>query len=97
MRSGTPVDGLALVSAAWARYCRCAREDGSAIEPNDPRWCELKAMAGAARSEPKKWLEMRECYGDLIDNVRFADSFVMWLDRINSDGLESAIGCYLQG
>ena len=53
-------------------------------------------MAGAARSEPKKWLEMRECYGGLIDNVGFADSFVMWLDRINSDGLESAIGCYLQ-
>ena len=38
LRTGAPVQGLALVEALWARMCEGTREDGSVIEPNDPSW-----------------------------------------------------------
>ena len=31
------VNGLALASALWSRYCLGTRENGQPIEPNDPR------------------------------------------------------------
>src|SRR5699024_2437111 len=37
-KAGTPVEGLALIESVWARMCFGTREDGSAIEPNDPLW-----------------------------------------------------------
>ncbi len=97
LNAGTPVEGLALVSAAWARYCTGIREDGSAIEPNDPNWCELNATANAAREEPLLWLRMRNTYGDLADQPRFADAFTRWLHMMNANGMESAINAYLNG
>ena len=38
LAAGTPVEGLALVSALWARYCAGVFEDGAEIAPNDPNW-----------------------------------------------------------
>lgn len=58
---------LALVSAAWARYCLGEREDGSVVELNDPFWDQLTERAKAARENPRIWLEMRNNYGDLAD------------------------------
>ncbi len=95
LKAGTPVDGLALVSATWARYCLGTREDGSAIEPNDPRWKELKTAAEAARQTPMKWLQMRQYYGDLANRPEFAGAFVKWLGRIHLDGVEATIMDYL--
>jgi mannitol 2-dehydrogenase len=40
---------------------------------------------------------MRQFYGDLADEPRFADSFVSWLEMIWSEGLEKAISTYLDG
>ncbi len=94
--TGTPVDGLALVSAVWARYCKGTREDGSRIEPNDPNWPELNTIAQAATNEPLQWLLMRKFYGDLADQSRFSDSFATWLGKIYSDGLEATIYTYLK-
>ncbi len=95
LNAGTPVEGLALVSAAWARYCLGTREDGSAVEPNDPYWAELTARAKAAKENPKAWLEMRHNYGDLADQPRFADAFERWLSKIYADGMEAALDAYL--
>lgn len=95
LEKGTSVDGLALVSAIWARYCQGTREDGMTIEPNDPHWCELKATADSARDEPIKWLQMRNYYGSLADQPRFAVAFAGWLHRIYADGLKAAINTYL--
>ena len=95
LKAGTPVDGLALVSAIWARYCLGTREDGSLIEPNDPNWARLTAVAAKARDNPAAWLAMRDIYGDLADQPRFAGAFVRWLDLIYSAGTEAAIDAYL--
>jgi mannitol 2-dehydrogenase len=97
LAAGTPVEGLALVSAIWARYCLGEREDGSRVEPNDPFWGELTERAQAAKANPRAWLEMRKNYGDLADKPRFADAFERWLSKIYDDGLETVLDAYLAG
>ncbi len=97
LASGAPVEGLALVSAAWARYCLGTREDGSSVAPNDPNWNMLTERAAAARERPGAWLEMRHLYGDLADAPRFAEAFGRWLGMIHGQGMEAAIREYLDG
>ena len=94
LAAGTPVEGLALVSAAWARYCLGLRENGSEIAPNDPHWNVLQAVAKAAVADPIKWLEMRQFYGDLADNSEFSDAFVQSMNVIKRQGLLAAITQY---
>ena len=97
LQSDGPVKGLALVEAAWARMCEGTREDGSQIEPNDPFWEELQATAVEAKSNPRAWLEMRQFYGNIVTEPRFADAFDRWLGQIWRDGVEVAIDAYLAG
>jgi mannitol 2-dehydrogenase len=93
--SGQPFDGLALVEAAWCRMCAGTREDGSVIEPNDPFWDDLSAVAEEARNDPKAWLEMRHVYGDLADHSGFRDAFDKWLKMIWAQGIDVAIDSYI--
>jgi mannitol 2-dehydrogenase len=95
LADGTSVEGLALVEALWARMCEGTREDGTVIEPNDPVWDALQAKAKEAKDKPRAWLEMRQTYGDLADQPRFADAFEKWLAMIWSDGTEAALRTYL--
>ncbi len=95
LSAGTPVDGLALVSAVWARMCEGSREDGSVIEPNDPHWAALNTAAKAARHDPSIWIQQRQYYGDLSKNLRFAKAFEDWLMMIWADGLDAALDAYL--
>jgi len=95
LEAGTPVNGLALVSAIWARYCHGTREDGSRIGPNDPNWDMLHEQANSAREHPRAWLEMRSIYGDLAEEPRFVDTFEKRLSRIYADGLTAALDDYL--
>ena len=94
LRTGAPVEGLALVEALWARMCEGTREDGSVIEPNDPLWDTLQVTAKAARDRPRAWLEQRRFYGDLVEAPRFAKAFERWLDTLWSDGCEAALEAY---
>ena len=60
---GKSVDGLALESALWCRYCHGVSESGRAIEPNDPDWDRLQQRARAAKDDPASWLGMEDVYG----------------------------------
>lgn len=95
LNSNTPVNGLALVEAAWARMCEGTRDDGTKIDPNDPFWDELTEKAKAAKTNPRVWLEMRNIYGDLVEQDRFANAFEHWLNLIYSEGMEAALEEYL--
>ncbi|MCP4307154.1 MAG: mannitol dehydrogenase family protein, partial [bacterium] len=95
LASGAPVEGLALVSATWCRYCCGTREDGSVVEPNDPIWDQLQQRALAARDNPGIWLEMKSIYGDLQDEAAFAGAFVRWLKLLHSKGTEVALAAYV--
>lgn len=91
---GTPVEGLALVSAIWARYCTGLTETGQPIAPNDPNWDSLQDAARAAQSRPLAWLEQRAIYGDLTDAPRFADAFVRWHRQLGARGVAATIAGY---
>lgn len=95
LASGGPVDGLALVSAAWARYCAGTRQDGSAIEPSDPFWSELQPKALQARDNPAIWLTTDRTYGDLAEAAPFTEAFDRWLRQIWDEGIEAAMTAYL--
>ena len=95
LRSGAPVEGLALVSALWARYCLGLTADGTVIAPNDPHWTALQSVAREALHTPRLWLEQRQYYGDLADVPRFADAFARWLSVVHSQGVEAAIRAWL--
>ncbi len=97
LAADAPLDGLALVEAAWARMCEGTRDDGSEISPNDPFWDQLNAAAKEAKSSPAAWLAQRNLYGDLADDPRFAGSFARWLNLIYRDGMEAALKIYLKG
>ncbi len=89
-----PVEGLALVEALWARMCAGTRENGTAIEANDPIWPQLTAAAAQARQRPMAWLEQSSIYGDLAENPRFSQAFCQWLDLIWTKGTETALRTY---
>lgn len=95
LAAGTSVDGLALVSAIWARYCTGFREDGSEIEPNDPHWSSLVEVARKTKNTPSLWLEQRQFYGDLADDTNFAPRFAEWVALVHAQGVAAAIRTYL--
>ncbi|MEY8119462.1 MULTISPECIES: mannitol dehydrogenase family protein [unclassified Falsihalocynthiibacter] len=94
LAAGTPIEGLALIEAMWARMCEGSREDGSQIEPNDPFWDDLNSTAQAARERPMTWLEQKSIYGDLAKESSFTSAFELWLDLIWRDGIEAALELY---
>jgi len=95
LAAGVPIDGLALVSAAWARMCYGTREDGSDIAPNDPNWDQLTKIAAQAKLDPQAWLNMAHIYGDLAQDTRFCAVFADWLTMIWEQGMDAAIAKYL--
>ncbi|MCB1358045.1 MAG: mannitol dehydrogenase family protein [Maritimibacter sp.] len=97
LAAGTPIEGLALVEAAWARMCYGTREDGSAIAANDPFWDSLNRVAHAAKDDPRAWLAQHQTYGDLAEAPRFAEAFDRWLRMIWAEGTAAAMAAYLQG
>lgn len=94
LAAGRSVEGLALVEALWARMAAGTREDGSAIEPNDPFWDSIVPVALAAKDRPAAWLEQTRIYGDLAQATPFVDAFTRWLSMIWSDGAEAAMRAY---
>lgn len=90
------IEGLALASALWCRYCLGRREDGSVIEPNDTHWADLQVVAKAAEEDPIQWLKQRHIYGDLAAQSRFTSAFARWRSLITKRGVAETIISYLQ-
>ncbi|MBA3508038.1 MAG: mannitol dehydrogenase family protein [Betaproteobacteria bacterium] len=96
LRRGLSVEGLALVAAFWCRYCHGQTDSGAAIEPNDPDWPRLHALAREARGNPGAWLGMRDIFGDLAANEAYASAFAAALARIWRDGTHATLARYLE-
>ena len=92
----TPIEGLALAEALWARMCEGTREDGGKIAPNDPQWDALQAAARSARDRPHAWLEQSGIYGQLSRNTRFGAAFADALSMVWRDGSRAALVHYLR-
>ena len=92
---GIMPSGLVLECAFWCRYCFGVDETGATIEPNDPDWNTLVAVAHEARDNPAAWLGMRLIYGDLADNPEFVAAFSQTLRHLWDHGTEAAMQRYL--
>jgi len=96
LKAGRPVDGMALVSAMWSRYCQGTTESGEDILPNDPQWDRLQELALKAKADPSVWLEnLPEVYGSDIDPV-FEKAFGESLREVNEKGVEEAMKSYIR-
>ena len=97
LAAGGPVDGLALESALWCRYCFGEDEAGRPIGPNDPDWDRLTALSRAARDEPTRWLELDGVYGEVARNEAFRTSFERALRAVWTRGTAGALEGYIAG
>ena len=97
LAAGKPVEGLALESALWCRYCAGTTDSGTVIEPNDPNWDHLNKVALEARENPAAWLAMSEIYGETGRNPQFAEAFGRWLKALWQDGTAATLRRYIDG
>lgn len=97
LQAGRGVQGLALASALWCRYCYGQGEHHEEIADNDPAWDRLKQHAREARDTPEVWLQMGDIYGDVAQNPTFREDFAAALNTLWSSGTEAALKGYLNG
>jgi mannitol 2-dehydrogenase len=95
LAAGASVNGLALVSALWCRYCDGESESGKAIPPNDPNWDRLQAVAKPARHNPAAFLAMRDIFGELADNPTYVGAFSSALSSLWTNGVRATLAKYL--
>jgi len=96
LAAGGRIDGLALVSALWCRYCYGVTDSGTHIPPNDPNWDYLQAQSKAARDAPVVWLQMKPIYGDLNKDVRFVAAFTKALNALWENGTAKVLRDYVR-
>ncbi len=95
LKAGKGIDGLALESALWCRYCFGTTDSGAVIEPNDPNWDRLQATAKAAKGDAAAWLAMEDIYGDVGKSRVFAEAFVRALAALWSGGTRNTLSRYV--
>ncbi|PWC76964.1 mannitol dehydrogenase family protein [Azospirillum sp. TSH64] len=97
LKAGAGIEGLALESALWCRYCFGTTDDGQPIEPNDPNWDRLTQVAAKARTEPTAWLDMEDVYGEVGRSQPFRDAFAAALRALWTDGTRAVLTRYAGG
>jgi mannitol 2-dehydrogenase len=97
LTAGLGIDGLALESALWCRYCFGTTDSGQVIEANDPNWDRLVPVARAARDDPMAWLRMTDIYGEVGRSEVFRTRFASMLQALWIDGVERMLTRYVLG
>lgn len=97
LAAGGKIDGLALVSALWCRYCAGITDGGQVIAPNDPDWDTLQRLSLAAKADPSVWIGQRAIYGETGQDPRFAAAFAAALHALWVDGTAKTLARYLAG
>jgi mannitol 2-dehydrogenase len=95
LKTGAPVEGLALESALWCRYCHGTTDSGAIIEANDPSWDRLVRASRAAKSDPVAWLSMDDIYGDVGRSPIFEAAFARHLKALWAHGTAEVLRRYL--
>jgi mannitol 2-dehydrogenase len=94
--AGRSVDGLALVSAIWCRYCCGKTESGKDVPASDPIWDTVHPLALKAKEDPKVWLtELKLVYGSLGEEPVFVEAFSKGLKQVHEEGVEKAMLTYI--
>lgn len=95
LKAGQSIDGLALESALWCRYCYGTSDSGAVIEPNDPNWDRMTATAKAAKDDPSAWLGMSDIYGEVGTSPAFAKAFAKALSDLWANGTKATLATYI--
>lgn len=95
LAAGGLVEGLALVSALWCRYCAGVTDSGAVIAANDPDWDRLTALAHQARDQPDLWLAQKAIYGETGEDPCFRAAFARHLTRLWAEGTRAVLSAYL--
>ena len=95
LKAGKGIEGLALESALWCRYCFGTTDSGAAIEPNDPNWERMTATAKAAKDDPAAWLGMADIYGAVGKSAVFAEAFGRHLKSLWQGGARATLERYV--
>lgn len=95
LSNGTPVSGLALVTALWCRYCVAQSESGKVIVVEDARSEQLLDYASRAKNDPVIFIQQTDIYGDLADNTRFCQHFSQWLTQLWQEGVQATLSSYI--
>jgi mannitol 2-dehydrogenase len=95
LKAGRTIEGCALESALWCRYCYGVSDSGKVIEPNDPTWDRLQALSRKAKDDPLQWLSMDDIYGDVAKDERFRAAFAKWLTMLWRDGTAKTLERYI--
>lgn len=89
------IDGLAMGSAFWCRYCAGTSESGKPFAENDGASARLRTAALQAREDPSIWLAMHEVYGSLAEDERLQKAFAAALRAIWRDGTQAVLSHHL--
>jgi mannitol 2-dehydrogenase len=89
------LDGLALEVALWCAYCASSADGEIDHALDDERADLLKDAAVKARTDPVRFLQMNDVFGDLGASPVFADAFGRQLQQVESLGARAALLAYL--
>ncbi len=95
LAAGKSIEGLALESALWCKYCAGTSDSGKVIEPNDPNWDQLARLAMEAHGNPLVWLAMNDIYGSTGRSPVMIEAFSRWLSLLWSKGTSATLKTYL--
>ncbi len=98
LAKGLAVDGLALVSALWCRYCAGTDDAGRPIPPNDESAERLKALASAAKTVPVAFLDgLGDVFGDVASAPAFRERFSHHLGDLWDRGTLAVLTDWVRG
>jgi mannitol 2-dehydrogenase len=97
LANGQSIDGLALATAFWARYCAGTSDSGAAIGTADADVARLRSLALKARAEPGVFLQLGDVFGPLAVHRAYVAAFSSALSRIWETGTKATLAHYLRG
>jgi mannitol 2-dehydrogenase len=96
LKAGQGIEGLALESALWCRYCTGISEDAGTYKVDDVLGERLRATALEAKFHPDAWLAMHDIYGSLGSNDTFRKAFAAALNAVWANGTRATLEAYLE-
>lgn len=89
------LEGLGLEVALWCSYCAASADGFITDVLEDERSIQLKHAALKARTDPAKFLQLQDIFGDLGESKAFCEAFARQLMSVEEHGARSTILAYL--
>jgi mannitol 2-dehydrogenase len=91
LRTGAPIRLSAATVASWARYAEGVDELGDPIDVQDQLADSLVPLARSQHEHPTAFIDNAAVFGDLGQQARFVDAYLMALDSLHRDGARATL------